>query len=260
MDFEEGRIATSVQEAAQLEHAGWTKCHNQLCDWWISPEAVEQTVEAGQQYKCPRCTLTYDLNTVVGQYPRKETSQFAPGGTTISGLSLAAQAQIGEDLIEKMGHVPGYGQIVWWHQGGATAKSPLDGAVEDLNGGTWGIEVKAVNADAKNLRFIPGGPKYKQMKNNHAEREGWRGILGVLVMLNYRTSKADIYIREMPLEPWIAGNGKTVQGVAAFRHKDGIQVIGGIPFDNPLVNPNDPSPNVYGTPSAFAGQQDDIPL
>lgn len=262
MDPREGQIAANPEQATELEHKGYTKCHNQLCDWWISPEAVQAVSEAGQQYRCPRCTLSYDLNTVVGAFPRQETSMFQPGGTTIAGVSLQEQAQIAEDLVEGLKTIPGYGPITWWHQGGATAASPLDGACQG-EGGVWGIEVKAVNADAKNLRFIPGAPKYKAMKNAHAEREGWMGILGILVLMNYRTSKADMYSKAYPLGgiPQPGHGGWATTGIGAFRHNAAgvTQFLAEVPFKNPLVDPKHPAPNVYG--SDLGGDyKDDIPF
>jgi hypothetical protein len=264
MDPQEGQIAQTPEQASELEHRGYTKCHNQLCDWWIAPEAAQQIAEAGQTYKCPRCQMSYDLNTVVGQYPRQETSQFTPGGATIAGIQLAEQGQIGEDLVEKLGQIPGYGPITWWHQGGASSNSPLDGACQGPNGETWGIEVKAINADAKNLRFMPGNQKYRQMKNAHAEREGWVGVLGILVLLNYRTGKADLYSRAYPLggiaQP--EHGGWATNGVGAFRHtsKGVTQFLTEVPFANPLVDPKSPTPNVYGDTSQFGLQKDDIPF
>jgi hypothetical protein len=267
MNPQEGQIAQSPEQASQLEHQGYVKCHNQLCDWWITPEAAQAVSEAGQTYKCPRCSMSYDLNTIVGQFPREETSPFAPGGTTIAGISLQEQAQIGEDLVEHLGTIPGYGPITWWHQGGATSPSPLDGACQAIDGqGTWGIEVKTLNYDAKNLRFVPGGPKYKAMKNAHAEREGWLGVLGILVLLNYRTGKADMYARAFPLgtsQAWTDAQGRghnlPIQGVGAFRHHNATQFVTEIPFKNPLVDPRHPAPNVYG--SDLGGDyKDDIPF
>lgn len=263
MDFQEGQIAQTAEQADQLAHQGFTKCHNQLCDWWISPLAAQQTAEAGGAYTCPRCGLSYDLNTVVGAYPRENPTAFTPGGTTIAGISLQEQAQIGEDLVEKLGTIPGYGPISWWHQGGAISASPLDGACSSPEG-TWGIEVKTLNADAKNLRFVPGGPKYKAMKNAHAEREGWLGVLGILVLLNYRTGKADMYSRAFPLgasDAWTEGRGHSfpIQGIGAFRHHNSTQFVTEVPFENPLVDPRSPTPNVYGAGDPIE-QHDDIPF
>lgn len=270
MDPQEGQIAQTPEQASELEHRGYSKCHNQLCDWWIAPEAAQQVSEAGQMYKCPRCQMSYDLNTVVGQYPRQETSAFTPGGATIAGIQLGEQGQIGEDLVEQLGQIPGYGPITWWHQGGATSSSPLDGACAGSDGKTWGIEVKAINADAKNLRFMPGNQKYRQMKNAHAEREGWAGVLGILVLMNYRTSKADMYLREFPLDVEQApvggrggwGAGWKTRGVATFRHTSpaAVKFMGEVPFKNPLLDPKAPSPNVYGDTSQFGLQKDDIPF
>ena len=270
MDFQEGQIAQTPEQASQLEHQGYTKCHNQLCDWWISPLAAQQVAETGGQYTCPRCNLRYDLNTVVGAYLSENPTAFAPGGTTIAGIVPSEQGQIGEDLVEKLGSIPGYGPITWWHPGGAASPSPLDGACSGPGGTTWGIEVKAVNWDAKNLRFLPGGPKYKAMKNAHAEREGWAGILGILVMLNYRNGKADMYLREYALgeNPAVGGiatspgSGWKMTGIGAFRHDAPgvVKFLAEVPFENPLVDPKSPTPNVYGQGTTPVEQHDDIPF
>jgi hypothetical protein len=182
-----------------------------------------------------------DYNDEQGQSERHnaEPGTFVPGGATRIGLSLQEQAQIGEDTVEHLGSLPGYGSIVWWHPGGATVPSPLDGATKE-----WGIEVKTIGYDATNHRFIPGRTSEKDAKNSQAEEMGLKGVLGILVLLNYRTSEADIYVKEMPLTPWQNSTGREIRGVAAFRSGTGQHLLEKVKFNNPFMNPLSGAPTV----------------
>jgi hypothetical protein len=242
-----GVLANSPEEEQQLLRADYQKCHNQLCKFYFSPEVTYSAYQSGQdQISCPHCGFAQHLLQPLGNAQSAEG--FQPGGRTISGLSLAEQAQIAEDLVEQMGQLPGYGAITWWHQGGATAKSPLDGATAD-----WGIEVKAVNRDAKNLRFIPGRSNEKAAKNAQAAEMGLKGILGVLVLLDYNRSVADIYVKEMPIDTWNPSQradgrgGWGTQGVFAYRHHTGNHLVAEIPFKNPLLDYTNSAPRVQST-------------
>lgn len=250
MVTEEGQTAApGSQDEQNLRLAGYEKCHMQLCDFWIKPEIAQVVDQSGGLFTCPRCHQTYNLIARVGNAP----TQFTPGGKTIAGITLAEQGDIAEDLVRGLGALPGYGPFVWWHEGGARAPSPLDGATAE-----WGVEVKAVNADAKNLRFIPGRVHEKQTKIDQAATMGLRGILGVLVLLNYRSSLADIYVMEMPLEPWTTQRGRAAQGPVAFRHHNGTHLVAEVPFDNPLTDPTKDAPVV---PEPIAPSiTDDIPF
>jgi hypothetical protein len=150
------------------------------------------------------------------------------------------QAQIGEDLIEHIGDLPGYGPITWWHPGGSLSNSPLDGATRE-----WGIEVKTIGYDSLHHRFIPGRQKERDDKNQQSREMGLKGVLGVLVLLDYRRDVADIYVKEMPLEPWQAGNGQTYQGVSTFRKNTAQKLVAEVPFKNPYKDPDSPTPVSY---------------
>jgi hypothetical protein len=249
---QDGIVAASPEDAANAEAAGYTKCYTMKsfmgglyrgrpCPFWLSPETVSAvTQKSGGYYSCPSCGQSHDLLHELAWHgiaeeeavenQRQDAAQlgFQVGGGTRIGLSMQEQAEIGENLIESLGELPGYGPITWWHQGGATAQSPLDGATKD-----WGIEVKAIGYDAKHHRFVPGRVKEKDEKNAQAQEMGKLGVLGVLVLLDYRRSVADIYVREYPID----------RGVGAFRSNSANHLVAEVPFKNPLHDPHSVSPH-----------------
>lgn len=242
----DGIPAASPEQGEQLKNAGYLKCYGQYfkapCNFFLSPEAQAESIDqAGGYYTCPACKQSHDLMEDMPSHKvDDEYADFSAGGGTRVGIPMQEQAQIGEDLIAHMGSLPGYGPIIWWHQGGSVAKSPLDGATRD-----WGIEVKTIGYDAIHHRFIPGGTTTKQMKNDEAQKMGLSGILGLLVLLNYKTSMADVYVREMPLAPWKNAAGRTHIGVASFRSSNAEHLLERIPFKNPLVDPTNSAPQVH---------------
>lgn len=267
LDFSDGVVARTPQEAAQLASAGYLHCYGKRpqtrgpCDFYISPQAVESVRDQmGGYYTCPRCRMSFDIMEDMPWHgvPEDEgpgygtPGGFQAGGGTRIGLPMKDQAQIGEDLVQGLKTIPGYGDIVWWHGGGALAHSPLDGATKD-----WGIEVKTLGYDATHHRFIPGRTNERNGKNEAAQKMGLKGVLGILVMLDYRRSVADIYAKEMPLQPWTTARGRLMPGgVATFRSSDSMaqRLVAEVPFKNPLTNPHDPSPvsaSSFSSGSAF---------
>lgn len=200
--YENGILAETPQEAYDLQKGGYYKCRNQLCGFMISPDYLSQADDHQHfQFTCPHCGLTYDIEHREGGRPK-------PGGATNSGLGLDVFGQIGEDIIEQMGQIPGYGPLVWWHKGGSVSNSYLDGATAE-----WGVEVKTVNWASQNLRMNVN-PKDRITKNRAAADPKWfsnilqddsltqalpqlnlHGILGVLVIVDMHNSVADVYVR-----------------------------------------------------------------
>lgn len=237
-----GGKATDYATIQKMRTEGWQKCPNPSCDFWIDPQALARVSNSSGYFTCPKCHHSYDLLEELPWHgPEHDYNEpFAAGGGTRIGIPMQDQAQIGENLIEHMGELPGYGPITWWHPGGALSNSPLDGAVKD-----WGIEVKTIGYDALHHRFIPGREKEKADKNQQAAEMGLKGVLGVLVLLDYRRDVADIYVKEMPLEPWTNGRGMVIQGVAAFRKNSAQRLVAEVPFQNPYKDPNNPAPATY---------------
>lgn len=243
-DAEQARAAGYVQCATTKSQNGGMMSRGLPCQFYISPEAQSAVIDkGGGYYTCPVCAQSHDLlhelpwhgvsydEGIVNQRADQAANGWQVGGGTRIGLGMDAQAQIGENLVESLHEIPGYGPITWWHQGGATANSPLDGATKD-----WGVEVKTLGYDAIHHRFVPGRPREKEDKNQHAADMGKLGVLGVLVLLDYRRSVADIYVQEFPSE----------KGVGAFRSHNGQHLVKEVPFKNPLMDPHDPQPHSEG--------------
>lgn len=253
IQYQKGQGPSSPADAGStLFKLGWTQCPNQNiansgrpCGYWISP-TVKAKVEQGNGYfTCPRCKLSFDLlDGLPWHGPVDGDEQFAQefksGGGTRIGIPMQDQAQIAENLIAKMGEIPGYGPITWWHPGGAVSQSPLDGAVKE-----WGLEIKAIGYDSTHHRFIPGDRHEKNDKNRQAQEMGLKGVLGVLVMLDYRRDLADIYVKEMPLEPWEFVPGRFTQGVSTFRKDSAQKLVAEVPFESPYKDPSNPNPKNY---------------
>lgn len=238
---EHGARSYSPEESEELAKSGFEKCYKPGCNFYLSPEA-QQAIQEHQDsgyYTCPKCKTSWDTMSHLPWHgvPEDYLEPFSAGGGTRIGLSMNDQAQIGENLIQEHG-LPGYGPIIWWHPGGVSANSPLDGTTKD-----WGIEVKTLGFDAEHHRFIPGRPSERVAKNNAAAELGLKGILGVLVLLNYRTSMASVYVKEMPLENWRDAQGRIHSGIAAFRSNSGQRLLEEIEFPNPFMNPHSGAPH-----------------
>ncbi len=242
LDPSHGARAYAPEEAEELEKSGYDKCYKPGCNFYLSPEAQSeiQNHPDGGYYTCPKCKTSWDTMSHLPWHGATEDdwAPFTSGGGTRIGLSMQEQADIGENLIRDHG-LPGYGPILWWHPGGAIAQSPLDGTTKD-----WGIEVKTLSFDTEHHRFIPGRVSEKSAKNNAAAEMGLKGVLGVLVLLNFRTSMASVYVKEMPLETWHNAQGRAINGVAAFRSNAGQKLLEEIPFPNPFANPHSDSPHL----------------
>jgi hypothetical protein len=247
---EDGLVAKTPLDAEQAVAAGYVKCPTMknsggnVCNFHLSPETQSSLQQNHGYFTCPSCHFSYDflhelpwhgvtdMHDIEDAHEQdRQDSKFGPGGGTRIGIPMSVQAQIGEDLVEEMGEIPGYGKIDWWHDGGATSPSPLDGSTHD-----WGVEVKTIGYDATHHRFVPGRPSEKEDKNAQAAQLGKQGTLGVLVLLDYRRSVADVFVRPYPAE----------KGVGSFRSSQGAtqHLVKEIPFKNPLLDPHDPTPHV----------------
>jgi len=160
---------------------------------------------------------------------------------------MQEQGQIGEDLIESWGEIPGYGPILWWHQGGSTTNSALDGAVPG-----WGVEVKTYNTDNVRPRGIinPNDKALKAAAINDptlfaskiqdpildkyvAEHPDLKGLLGILILLDFDKGTADVFAHEMPKDPL---TGKLApSGVQHITRK--IVLAEDVPFTSSLPDP-----------------------
>lgn len=258
---DDGMVAKTPEEAQSYQAAGYQQCFgkkargNTPCTFQISPEAQSHVTNNGGYYTCPNCKESHDLLSELpwhGSQNREDFEKdFSAGGGTRIGLDPKSQGDIGEALVKQLGELPGYGPIVWHSE---VYNSPLDMATKE-----WGIEVKTLGYDAIHHRFIPGRPHEKQEKNSMSLARGYKGVLGVLVLLNYRTSKADIYAKEYPVDP------VTGKGVGAFRSYGAPHLLAEVPFKNPYMQPDHPAPISATSPvppptGDFLGVDDEIPF
>lgn len=241
-----GQVATDPQEIQNLLNADYQQCRNQRCDFYVNPEHINSIWnEWGEQsgFTCPRCTMKYGFldPEPFGNTQNPANGAFKPGGTTLAGVGLDTQGNIGEELVRQLPEIPGYGKVSWYPD---TYHSPLDGIVGD-----WGIEVKTITKDAANQRFISGRPSEKASKNLMAAERGLKGILGLLIVLDYQKSVADVYAREMPLDPQALQDPDRVHlaGIKHFRTQqaDVSKLVTEIPFKNPLLDPNSIEPQPF---------------
>jgi hypothetical protein len=243
-----GIVADNPQQITELQQQGFTKCRNPMCDYWLSPEE-EQGLSGRYTFTCPRCKITYPLLEAApfrigaqGGVEGNETEDDydEPLGIanrnyeTSVGLSRKELGQLGEKVVGDLKTIPGYGPITWWSP---VYHNPIDGGTED-----FAIEVKTVVIDVQNHRFVPGEPERKEAMIAKAESMGYKAILGILVILDFRRSVADIYAMEMPLGPWVTQGNRPVQGPVAYRKHNGQKLVAEVPFQNPFLNPSNPQP------------------
>jgi hypothetical protein len=243
-----GTLAASQEDVAALQEAGFYPCRNQACRYFFHPHST--LIAENGDALCPGCEQHYNFNHVNPfsrhepgdireEHPRTRYVVDTPngqlsynvGGGTIAGQSLAEQGVLAEQIVEDLGELPGYGPITGSR---ATYHSPTD-----LTCGDWGVEVKSANFDGKHHRFWPGSQHDRTSRDQRAQAEGYKGILGVLVVLNYRESTADVYVREMPFAG-VMVNGQMKNGLYAYRSHTATQVAKNIPFTNPLLQPHAP--------------------
>lgn len=211
-----GTQSVDLQERGQLGNAGFVPCDNPSCSWMHAPGQAEQA--------CPSCGAD-----------GAEPSLFNPGGWTRAGISMREQGALGEQILRGLGEISGYGPITWWAD---HYNSPLDAATRE-----WGIEVKTANVDGAAQQFNLG-PDERITKNAAAAEAGYKGILGVLVILDYRRSVADIYVKEFTLAPWKGNNGRWYEGVGFYRKNSDYHLVKETPFTNPFMNPQHPAPDM----------------
>lgn len=239
----DGTLPDSLLHAEELEGQGYQQCRNQLCNHMHSPDTLQSVYDSGGEqgvHECSHCGLA--------QTPFKRPG--TPGGGTNAGISMEEQSTIGEDLVKAMGEIPGYGRIAWWHGGAAAgANSALDGATIE-----WGIECKTYNWTNARKRGIINA-KDKRMKaaavndpklfadkvadpklNEILGQLDFKGLLGVLVLLDFETGLADIFGHAMPKDP--------LTGMLApedVKHVTRKFVISeGVPFQHSLPDPRKP--------------------
>jgi hypothetical protein len=234
----QGQTSYDQQERTNLTNAGFSECAHPNCGFMHAPGlSTTQT--------CPNCQTTPEMADQMGSAQMQ--MQMGPGGATRSGLSLREQGDLGEDVIRKLGYLPGYGAITWWHEKGGTDNGALDGGTNE-----WGIEVRGYNVDNAAIQFnLTAGERDR--KNAQAQEMGYKGILAIVVTLDFRRSLADIYVRPFLME---ARDYRGVEkfGVGFYRPSGPYKLLEEVPFDNPFMLPSNQSvPEMNDTHEFEAG-------
>jgi hypothetical protein len=243
---EQGGKQSPVGVPNMLQQTGFMKCPTPTCDFHLSPEQQTAIEQSNGYFTCPKCHQTYNLRpdapeptvNMGGGYDHRMEQGQTGGGTKV-GIPLKDVGQIGENIIAEMGSVPGYGPLTHMHSGGASGNSTFDAYVDG-----WGVEIKAIDMRSLNHRWIPGGNEQGpnamsraekvQKMNTVAEEQGLKGCLGLLVLLDFRRDKAEVYAREMPFDG---------SGVINWRKHNGTKLVEEVPFQSPFKDPNSPVPD-----------------
>lgn len=221
----QGEVAPGIDQRNQLTNQGYETCANPSCSYMHAPGYADTQT-------CPSCGTTPEA--AEGYYNEAQQQLFNPGGGTRSGLSLngpGSQGELGEQIVQELKTLPGYGPITWWSD---QYRSPLDGAT-----GEWGIEVKTANVDNASYKMDPK-PWEIEAKNEAGKLAGYKGILGVIVVLDFRRSLADIYVRPFPF-PEDGGNTGLFWRASGPQGQQ-FKMIEEVPFTNPFMDPDHPAP------------------
>lgn len=163
----------------------------------FNPQSSSQ-VPMGYALCAPPCGLLaeIDFDSKIAKCPdgheidlaAEEQKHFDPGGCTRVGLTLKEQGDIGEEVVKRLNSLGEWGKVAEWCE---HYNAPLDGITDR----GWGIEVKTKSTRAAKLEFEPGKKDARARKLAEAEKRGLKGILEVLVILDFDLSKARIFIK-----------------------------------------------------------------
>ncbi|HMD81950.1 MAG TPA: hypothetical protein VKE92_11610 [Anaerolineales bacterium] len=154
-------------------------CQNPKCDYEFTPQDQEEIEFNGGWFTCPKCNYTQNV------YAEEKRNKV--------GLSPDEMGNLGEQIVSRLGQIPGLGKITWVSN---YARFPID-----MIAGDYGVEVKTNHSEAQ-PRFKLGGGWPGQDKRQgtqegklqYCKQEGLRPAL-VGVRLNFYTDKADIFVR-----------------------------------------------------------------
>jgi hypothetical protein len=155
-------------------------------------------------------------------------------------IDAETQNDLGKEIVAQLGKLSDYGAIIWWDSSGS---QPLDGATSE-----WGIDVKTVNKYDPKHRYDPeerrgNYPRNTKDKNQATAEMGLKGILGILVVLDYRNDTAEIHAKEMPLQQhWDDGTIK--EGAYSWPKYNAPRLLDNIKFQNPAKDFKSDYPHV----------------
>lgn len=152
------------------------------------------------------------------------------------------QDELGREIVAQLGELPYYGPIVWWNNTEDGPKS-IDGATRE-----WAIDICSADLlDPYQQRYDPSKgshyPRDTKTKDAIVSQMNLKGILGLLVVLDYRNSLASIYGREMLLKPhWF--NEALKEGSYGWRKYNAPKLIENVKFKNPFLDHRSSAPRV----------------
>lgn len=178
-------------------HCVNVKCNQQFDDSMVGPDG---------SVTCPNPGCGWEQNVMAdpeatwkpGESGRPELN---PGGITRSGLTLERMGTLGEEIVKRMGDLPGIGSIT---PASDQYNHPIDVIVESQRG-KFGCEIKTQHSQAQE-RFKIGGKAERQEKIAYCLTHGLKPAL-IGVRLNFYTDKAYVFFREGLTDTWI-GNAK----------------------------------------------------
>lgn len=193
-------------------HNAGGDCANPKCDYQFT-DGDRKDIDYNYGYfTCPKCGTTHNYMDYGDE----------PGGWTHSGLSLDEMGSIGERLVDRIGKIPGVGQVTesFTHD----KKHPVDAHI-----GPYAVEIKTNHSQAQPRFKMSGKAQVRQDKIDYANQNGMKpGLLGV--RLNFHNDNADLYFRPAYTDTWIG-------------HPE-LQHIGTYDFSdlNPYKHPEDVPP------------------
>lgn len=157
---------------------GFMRCKTPSCSELISREQLLEGIAM--------CSLGHVID--VTEEERRHLEE--PGGYSLVGLSNKAQGDIAELIVQRLKSLGDFGDISEW----MGERHPLDGVTSK----GWGIEVKSVNGPmARNHAFTRSTKRATAKKHAEMRKRKLKGLVGVLVILDFGTSEAIIYLRGM---------------------------------------------------------------
>ncbi len=190
----------------QNSHCLNPKCGQQFDDSMLNSDGTVQ---------CPSCGFQQNVLGEVEQAWRPgETGkpELNPGGITRSGLTLGDMGQIGEQVVLRLGELPGIGAV---QPASGDYNFPIDAIIVSQRG-KFGVEIKTNHSQAQE-RFKIGGKQERHEKITYCLTHGMKPAL-VGVRLNFYTDKAYVFWREGLTDTWI-GNSK-MQHVGTYDFSD----------------------------------------
>lgn len=169
------------------------KCTQQFDDSMIDPDGT---------ITCPSCGFNQNVLNEDERAWMPGVQGLNPGGVTRSGLTLDQMGAIAEQIVDRMGELPGVGAVI--ESFSNLKQNPIDVIVQGQQG-KFGCEIKANHSQAQE-RFKVGGKEERHAKIVYCLTHGLKPAL-IGVRLNFYTDKAYIFFREGLSDTWI-GNSK----------------------------------------------------